>query len=193
MKFIPAHLAIQGRLSSQLTDSRLGGVGAHLPMPAPASNNIKRRGRGEERGLEMRVLCLRACKGLSVGGKRGEVRRSFPSPVPKYQHSPGEGGTTGGYNTNSTRVVRGCEVWLSRAPGPGSFVLWPCSSIKLHLISLPSASQGSRDPGSVLFLHSLCSKRRRQPRLEEGLLQFVQRRWCDLSFVTSIQRSLWLV
>lgn len=155
MKFIPVHLVIRGRLSSRLTDSRLGGVGAHLPMPAPASNSIKRRGRGEERGLEMRVLCLRACKGLSVDGKQGEIRRSFPSSVPKYQHSPGEGGTTGGYNTNSTRVVRGCEVWLSKAPGPGS--LWPCSSIKLHLMSLPSASQGSRELWVVFSFSIPCA------------------------------------
>lgn len=102
------------------------------------SKSIKRHGRGKKGGLESRVLCLRDCSGW-----KGRSDSPFPSYVPKYQHSPGEGGTIGGYNTNSTRIVRGCEVWLSRAPGPGLFVFWPCSSIKLHLISLPLLLKGA--------------------------------------------------
>lgn len=50
-------------------------------------------------------FALRDCSGLSTGGS-GEVSPSFPSYVPKHQRSPGEGGTIGGYDTNSTRVVR---------------------------------------------------------------------------------------
>lgn len=102
-------------------------------------------------------------------------RRSLPSYVPKHQRSPGEGGTIGGYDTNSTRIVRGCEVWLSKGTrGPLAFLSRPCGGIKLHLISPPSAPQGSWGgfPGGFLFLHSLCSNRRRLPRLEEGWLQF---------------------
>lgn len=116
------------------------------------SKSIKRHGRGKKRGLESRVLCLRDCSGW-----KGRSDSPFPSYVPKYQHSPGEGGTTGGYNTNSTRIVRGCEVWLSTARGPGLFVFWPCSSIKLHLISLPSASEGSRELQAVFSFSIPCA------------------------------------
>lgn len=52
----------------------------------------------------------------------------LPSYVPKHQRSPGEGGTIGGYDTNSTRIVRGCEVWLkaghARAPCLSVPALW---------------------------------------------------------------------
>lgn len=126
-------------------------------------------------------------------GRRGRSDSPFPSYVPKYQHSPGEGGTIGGYNTNSTRIVRGCEVWLSRARGPGLFVFWPCSSIELHLISLPSASEGSRELQAVFSFSIPCAP-------NEGDCwdwKKVHFNLCKgggvISLVTSIYRSLRLV
>lgn len=157
VEFIPVHLVIRGRLSSRPRDSRLRVGGERISRcQHQHSKSIKRHGRGEERGLGTRLLCLRDRSGLSVGGS-GEVRQSFPSYVPKYQHSPGEGGTIGCYNTNSTRIAKGCEVWLSRARRPGSFVFWPCSSIKLQLISLPSASEGSRELQAVFSFSIPCA------------------------------------